>query len=135
MSLNKIPDSHHDLLRDDVRAYAYLATLMKDGSPQLTPVWFNTNEDHILINSQVGRVKDRNMRRRPRVALVIQDPEQPLRYIQIRGRVVDIIEEGARQHIDILAGKYTGKAFFKLQNPDDVRVIFAILPEHVQVDG
>lgn len=135
MSLNKIPDSHIDLLNDDVRAYAYLATLMKDGSPQLTPVWFNTNDDHILINSQIGRVKDRNMRRRPLIALVIQDPEDPFRYIQIRGRVADITEAGARKHIDILAGKYTEKAFFQLQSPDAVRVIYAILPEKVQVSG
>lgn len=135
MSLKVIPDSHIDLLSDNVRAYAYLATLMKDGSPQLTPVWFNTKDDNILINTKIGRVKDRNMRRRPRIALVIQDPEDPSRYIQIRGEVVDITEEGARQHIEFLAGKYTGKYFFQLQNPDDVRVIFYILPEHVQVSG
>lgn len=135
MSLKMIPDSHVDLLGDNVRAYAYLATTMDDGSPQLTPVWFNTDQDHILINTQYGRVKDRNMRLRPQISLVIQDPGDPLRYVQIRGRVVGITEEDAKQHINILAGKYTGKAEFKLPNPDVVRVIFSILPDHVQVSG
>jgi PPOX class probable F420-dependent enzyme len=98
-----IPDSHLDLIKDETRAFASLATLMNDGSPQNTPIWFNTDGTHILINSAEGRVKDRNMRRNPRVAVVITDPKDPYRYIQIRGKVVEITSKGAREHIDQLS--------------------------------
>jgi PPOX class probable F420-dependent enzyme len=104
---------------------------MKDGSPQLTPVWFNTDENHILINSAIGRVKDRNMRRDPRVAFVITDPKNPYRYIQIRGLIVEIITKGARDHIDILAKKYTGVDHYTSFTPNEVRVIYKILPENL----
>src|SRR5512135_1164587 len=103
--MKKIPDSHKDLLEDKARALAYLATLMPDGTPQLTPLWFNSDGKHILINSAKGRVKDRNMRARAAVALVIQDRKIDTRYIQVRGRVVDITEEGALDHIDQLSMK------------------------------
>jgi len=130
--LAAIPKEFHDLLREETRAFAYLATLMQDGSPQLTPVWFNVDEKHVLINTARGRVKEKNMRARPRVALLIQDPRRPLRYIQVRGRVVEIIEEGAFEHINYLSHKYDGKDFPK--RPGQVRVICKILPEHVQVN-
>jgi PPOX class probable F420-dependent enzyme len=96
----KIPESHRDLLRDDIRAFVYLATQMADGSPQVTPVWFNTTGEYILVNSAKGRVKDKNMRRHPMVALCIQDPANPYRYVQVRGKVVEITEEDADAHID-----------------------------------
>jgi len=129
--MKSIADKYQDLLRDEKRAFLHLATLMPDGSPQVTPVWFNTNGTYILINSAKGRVKDRNMRARPQVALCIQDPDDPYRYIQIRGRVVEIIEEGADAHIDALAGKYTGTPKYQLKSPGEVRVIYKILPESV----
>ena len=135
MSLTLIPESHADLLQDDVRAYVYLATVMGDGTPQVTPVWFNTNEDFILINSAKGRVKDRNMRQRSNVALAIQDPQNPYRYVQVRGQIVEITEDGARQHIDTLAGKYTGKSEYTLNDPNEVRVTYVLRPEKVQVMG
>ena len=135
MSIKLIPESHSDLLRNEVRAYAYRATIMGDGTPQVTPVWFNTNEDFILINSAKGRVKDRNMRQRSFIAVVIQDPNNPFRYLQVRGRIVEITEQGARQHINILAGKYTGKAEYKLNDPNEVRVIYMLRPEKAQVMG
>ncbi len=135
MSLKNIPESHSDLIDDETTAYAYLATIMQDGTPQLTPVWFNTNGEYILINSAKGRVKDNNMRIRPQVALVIHDPKDPYRYIQVRGKIVDISGEGARQHIDDLALKYTGKADYTLNDPDEVRLIYKLLPESVQVMG
>ena len=100
-----IPDSHLDLIKDETRAFASLATLMNGGSPQNTTIWFNTDGTHILINSAEGRVKDRNMRRNPRVAVVITDPKDPYRYIQIRGKVVEITTKGAREHIDWLLKK------------------------------
>ena len=104
-----IPESHLDLVKDETKAIALLATLMKDGSPQLTPVWFNMDGEYILINSAQGRVKDRNMRREPRVAITILDPADYYRYIQIRGRVIEMTTEGAREHINKLSKKYTGR--------------------------
>jgi len=128
-----IPESYLDLIKDETKAFASLATIMKDGSPQLTPIWFNTDRPHILINSARGRVKDRNMRRNPRVALVITDPNDPYRYIQIRGKVVEITSQGAREHIDRLSKKYTGKDKYTFGSADEIRVTYAILPESVSV--
>jgi PPOX class probable F420-dependent enzyme len=126
-----IPESHLDLLKNETKAFCSLATLMKDGSPQVTPVWFNTDGTHILINSAKGRVKDRNMRREPTVALMIIDPKDPYRYIQIRGRVVEITTIGARAHIDELSKKYTGRDKYTAGSADEIRVTYKILPEHV----
>jgi len=133
--MNKIPESHKDLLTDEKRAFAFLGTLMPDGRPQVTPVWFNTSGDFILINSAEGRVKDKNMRARPKVTLCISDPTNPYRYLQVSGKVVEIIEEGANAHIDALSGKYTGN--FKYQNyqPGVSRVIYKIKPERVDPHG
>ncbi len=126
-----IPDEYQDLLKAETKAFAFLATLMKDGSPQLTPVWFNSDGEHILINSARGRVKDRNMRRDQRIAVVILDPKNPYRYIQIRGKVAEITLEGAREHIDKLAKKYTGSAHYTSFTPNETRVIYKIVPENL----
>jgi PPOX class probable F420-dependent enzyme len=128
-----IPDSHLDLIKDETKAFASLATLMNDGSPQNTPIWFNTDGTHILINSAEGRVKDRNMRRNPRVAVVITDPKDPYRYIQIRGKVVEITTKGAREHIDWLSKKYTGRDIYTNGPADEIRVTYKILPESISV--
>jgi len=124
--MKTIPEKYHDLLKDEKRAFTYLATTMPNGSPQVTPVWFNTDGTHMLINSAKGRVKDRNMRARPRVALCIQDPADPYRYIQLRGRVVEITEAGADAHIDALAGKYTGTPKYQWGKPGEARVTYKI---------
>jgi len=126
--MKSIPEKYHDLLKDETKAFLFLATSMKDGSPQVTPIWFNHDEEHILINSAKGRIKDRNMRARPQVAFVIQDPADPYRYLQVRGRVVEIVEEGALEHIISLAKKYTGKPW-RGNGPDEVRVIYKIAVE------
>ncbi len=126
-----ISPAYQDLLKDETRAFACLATLMKDGSPQLTPLWFNSDGTYILINSSVGRVKDRNMRRDQRVALVIIDPKNPYRYLQIRGKVVEITTEGARQHIDALAKKYRGVDKYESLTPGETRVTYKILPGNI----
>ena len=126
-----VPDAFKDLLLDETRAFVYLATLMSDGSPQVTPVWFNTDGTNILINSAAGRVKDRNMRARPQVALVIADPKNPYRYVQIRGRIVEITQEGADAHIDALAGKYTGTPKYGNRRPGEVRITYKILPDKI----
>jgi len=126
-----IPENYQDLLEDETKAFACLATLMKDGSPQLTPLWFNTDGEHILINSAKGRVKDINMRRDPRVAIVITDPKDPYRYIQICGKVIEITIKNAREHIDALAKKYRGLDKYPSRSPDEVRVTYKILPERI----
>jgi hypothetical protein len=72
-----IPENYKDLLTDEKKAYLYLATVMKDGAPQVTPVWFNTDGEYILINSAAGRIKDKNMRARPNIAICITDPANP----------------------------------------------------------
>ncbi len=126
-----ISEQYQDLLKDETKAFGCLATLMKDGSPQLTPVWFNTDGKHILINSSVGRVKDRNMRRDSRVAFVIVDPKNPYRYLQIRGKVVEITTEGARAHIDALAKKYRGVDKYVGIDPNETRVTYKILPDNI----
>jgi len=128
-----IPESYLDLIKDETKAFGCLATLMRDGSPQLTPIWFNTDGTYILINSAIDRVKDRNMRRNPRVALVITDPKDPYRYIQIRGKVVEITTQGARRHIDRLSKKYTGRDKYISGSADETRVTYKIMPEHVSV--
>lgn len=117
------------------KAFANLGTLMSDGSPQVTPVWFDYDGHHIRINSALGRVKDKNIRRDPRVSLAILDPDNPYRYIQIRGKVVDITQKGADDHIDSLAQKYLGQAKYPYRQPGEVRVVYKIEPETVQTMG
>lgn len=133
--MKKIPESHQDLLKDETRAFAYLATAMRDGSPQVTPVWFNTDGDYILINSVTGRLKDRNMRARPRMALCIADPQDPYRYLQVRGKIVEITTEGAEEHIDILNLKYHGNPNYAGHSPKYPRVIYKVEPERVDGHG
>ncbi len=123
-----IPESHKGLLRDDVKAFAFLSTLMKDGSPQVTPVWFSWDGEYLLVNSAKGRVKDRNMRRNAYVALAIVDPRDMGCYLQIRGIVVEITTEGAWEHANQLAMKYTGQPWDG--DPGQVRVIYRIKPEY-----
>lgn len=130
-----IPESHRDLLTDEAMAFAYLATTMADGSPQVTPVWFDTLGESLRVNTVRGRTKDQNMTARPKVAMVIQDPRNPYRYVQVRGTVVEGTEEGAADHIDRLAGKYTGEAKYQWGRPEEVRIIYTIRPDAVHVMG
>ncbi|MDA1330163.1 MAG: PPOX class F420-dependent oxidoreductase [Chloroflexi bacterium] len=125
----KIPSSHRDLLDDESKAFAFLATLMLDHTPQVTPVWFNMAGDTLLINSSVGRVKDRNLRKDPNVAVAIMDLKHPNRYLQIRGVVSDITTDGAEDHIHQLSHKYNGRDFSIPEG--QVRVKYAILIKHV----
>ena len=129
-----IPENFHDLL-EQKKAFAHLATIMPDGSPQVTPVWFDYTNGKIRVNSAKGRVKTRNMSEGAPVALSILDPDNAYRYIQIRGRVGHVTEEGADAHIDSLAKKYLGKDKYPWASPDQIRVTFEIEPEKVQVMG
>lgn len=116
-------------------AFAHLATVMADGSPQVTPVWCDFDGTHIRINSAKGRVKDKNMRRNKRVALSIQDPDNAYRYLAVRGEVVEITEKAADAHIDALAKKYLGKDKYPFRQPGEVRVVYKIRPDRVLASG
>jgi PPOX class probable F420-dependent enzyme len=127
-------DQYLDLLKDK-KAFAHLATVMPDGTPQVTPVWFDYAGGAIRVNSARGRVKDRNMKEGASVALSILDPENPYRYMQIRGRVRKVTEDGAVAHIDALAKKYIGQDKYPWSKPGDVRVTYEIEPVRVQGMG
>jgi PPOX class probable F420-dependent enzyme len=129
-----IPDQYLDLLQQK-KALANLATVMPDGSPQVTPVWFDYKGGLVRVNSAKGRVKTRNMSEGARVAVAIVDPENPYRYIQIRGRVARVTEQGASEHIDSLSKKYLGKDKYPFGQPGEVRVTFEIEPTSTQVMG
>lgn len=129
----KIPDAFKEVLNK--RGFAHLATLMKDGSPQVTPVWYDFDGTHIRINSAKGRLKDKNMRRDKQVALSIQDPDNPYRYLAIRGNIDEITEDGADAHIDALAKKYLDKDRYPFRAPGEVRVIYKIRPDKVSTVG
>jgi PPOX class probable F420-dependent enzyme len=128
-----IPDKYRDLFTK--RAFASLATIMPDSSPQVTPVWVDLEGDLVIVNTARGRQKDKNMRRDPRVAMAIIDPENPYRYLEIRGRVAEITEEGADAHIDKMAKKYLGADKYPYRQPSETRVIFKIQPERVNTMG
>ena len=127
------PESHKDLLEDETRAFAILATVMDDDSPQATPIWFNISDGKIMFNTARGRVKEHNLARRPEFALVILDPDNPYRYVQVRGKVNET-EQNARQHIDALAGKYTGEADYK-NYQGETRVKYTVEPHSISVMG
>ena len=131
----EIPEKAQYLLKWETKAFAFLALTLKDGSPQVTPVWFDWDGSHLRINSAKGRVKDRNMRRTPRVALAILDPDNPYRHLAIRGRVVEVTEQGADAHIDALAKKYLGQDRYPHRRPGEVRVIYRVQPERVAAMG
>jgi PPOX class probable F420-dependent enzyme len=128
-----IPQQYLDLFGK--KAFAHLATIMADGRPQVTPVWCDFDGTTVRINSAKGRVKDRNMRRDPRVTLAIQDPDNPYRYLEIRGHVVEISEEGADTHIDSLAKKYLGVDKYPYRREGELRVMYKIQPDHTSTMG
>ncbi len=129
MTKYEIPEKYLDLFQK--RAFAHLATLMPDGSPQVTPVWVDYDGDFVLVNSAKDRQKDLNMKRDGRVALSIQDPDDPYRYFQVRGHVVEITDQGADAHIDKMAKKYLGQDSYPNRRPGEVRLIYKIQPENV----
>ncbi|HYP25485.1 MAG TPA: PPOX class F420-dependent oxidoreductase [Blastocatellia bacterium] len=128
-----IPENYKDLF--DKKAFGSLATVMPDGTPQVTPVWIDYDGTHLLVNSARGRRKDKNMERNPAVALSILDPDNPYRYLEVRGRVVEITEEGADNHIDKMAKKYLGKDAYPWRRPEERRVLYKIEPVRVSHMG
>lgn len=112
-------------------SFGHLATLMPDGSPQVTPVWVDHDGEYVLVNTEEERQKPKNMRNDPRVALSITDSENPYKGVAIRGRVVDMTHEGAKDHIDKMAKKYMGKDEYPYYQPDKARIIVKIEPQSV----
>ena len=127
--MKNFPQEYVDLLKDETKAYLFLATTMPDGSPQVTPIWFSSDDEYILINTNEGRTKDRNMKARPKIALVIQDPTTPYRYIQIRGEIAEFTTQGADEHINQLSLKYDDKPWKYREGQK--RIIFKIKPTHI----
>lgn len=128
-----IPESHRDLVSDDSKAIAYLATTLPSGAPLIAPVWFGVVDGHIAFFTGDDTLKSRNMKAQPQVSILLQDPEDPYRYVQIRGSYVESDPEGAREFLDMLSNRYIGKDY-----PDggsDSGVIIKIKPERVNVFG
>lgn len=123
------PEDFLALLNDESKAMLYLATINPDGAPQVTPVWFSFDGEYILINTNEGRAKDRNMKARPKVAMTIQDPNDSYRYLGIRGEVVGYTREGADEHINQLSLKYDNKPW--IPKAGQRRIIFRIRPVHI----
>ena len=117
------------------KSFGHLATLLPNGTPQTSPVWVDFDDTYVLVNSARGRLKDKNMRQRPQVALSIQDPDDPYRYLEVRGRVVEITEQSAEEHIDRLAKRYLGLDRYPYRQPGEVRVIYKIKPERTSTQG
>jgi len=129
MPATAIPNSHLDLF--EKKAFAHLATLMPGGQPQVTPVWVDFDGRYVVINTAEGRQKDKNLQRDRRVALSIIDPDNPYRYLEVRGQVAERSHNGADAQIDAMAKKYLGKDKYPFRQPNEVRVIYKIEPQHV----
>jgi PPOX class probable F420-dependent enzyme len=121
------------LLREP--SYGQIATLMPDGSPQVTQVWLDTDGTYVIVNTVATHQKVRNVRRDPRVAINVHDPLKPFRVANVRGRVVEITPEGADLHIDQLARKYLGADTYPFRRPGQQRVILKIEPQKVRSMG
>jgi PPOX class probable F420-dependent enzyme len=128
-----IPANYMDLFKKP--AFASLATLNPDGSPQVTPVWVDYDGKSVLVNTAKGRVKHRNLQKNPRVALTIADPENPYRYLGIQGRVTEMTESGADAHIDLMAKKYLNKDKYPFRQAGEERILLKIAPSRVHTMG
>jgi PPOX class probable F420-dependent enzyme len=129
----EIPENAQYLLKWETKAFAFLALTLSDGSPHVTPVWFDWDGAHIIINTARGRVKDKVLRRHPKVALAIAAPSDLYTYLQIRGQVDSETEEGGYEMICRLNEKYHGKYEFP-KRPGQVRVTYTILPEQAHFE-
>jgi len=128
-----VPPGHRDLL--DGPVYVQMATHMHNGSIQVNPVWCSFDGRHVLVNSAVGRVKDRNLRANPVVTILAMDPGNPYRWLEVRGTVDEFVTEGADEHIDDLAELYLKRRPYPFRQDDEKRVIYRIRPLKVQAFG
>ncbi|WP_148687292.1 PPOX class F420-dependent oxidoreductase [Candidatus Nitrosocosmicus hydrocola] len=126
---HELTDSAIGLLKG--KNIAFVASLMKDGGPQITPVWIDYDGQYIMINTAEGRIKQKNFQRDPRVAISIIDPTNPYNTVSIRGTVTEQVLEGADDHIDKMAKKYLGVDKYPFRSPGEKRVILRIMPEKV----
>jgi PPOX class probable F420-dependent enzyme len=129
--MNIIPESHRDLVSDDSKAIAYLATTLSDGAPVIAPVWFGIIDGQIAVFSSEDSLKAKNMRARPQVSVVLQDPDDVYRYLQIRGRYVNSISQGAREFLDTVSRRYIGKDY--PESTSDNSLLLLIQPERINV--
>jgi PPOX class probable F420-dependent enzyme len=129
-----IPTSHVDIL--EKTSFAHLATVMPDGTPQVTPVWVShENREYVLVNTARGRQKEKNIRANPKVGVSVLDPDDPYRYISVRGEAT-LTEDGAVEHINALTQKYMGKSEYPhLGDESGPRVIVRIPTDHVVTSG
>jgi PPOX class probable F420-dependent enzyme len=134
LRMASVPENYLDLLQQK-KAFASLATTMPDGTPQVTPVWFDYADGKLRVNTAKGRVKARNLKPGAAVALAVMDPDNPYRYVQIRGRVTSAAEDGADAHIDQLAKKYLGKDTYPFRQPGEMRIMYEIEPASVSGMG
>ena len=128
-----IPEKYADLF--EKKAFASLATVNSDGTPQVTPVWVDYDGTNVIVNSARGRRKDKNMTKNAAVSLSIMDPDNPYRYLEVRGRVAEITEDGADQHIDKMAKKYIDADKYPWRRQGEVRVMYKIEPLHTSQMG
>ncbi|HEV2108214.1 MAG TPA: TIGR03618 family F420-dependent PPOX class oxidoreductase [Thermomicrobiales bacterium] len=131
--LVEIPEKYRDLFERPI--VVSLATVLPDGQPQVTPVWCDLHEGHIRVNTAQGRRKHRDMVERPQVTVMALDPDNPFRYVEVRGRVVQITEEGADAHIDALAKQYLGVDRYPNHSDQETRVTCVIAPRLISAMG
>lgn len=134
MTSTSIPEKFLPVLTQK-KALAHLATVMPDGSPQVTPVWFLYKDGKFIVNTARGRVKDKNMSKNSHVALSIVDPDNAYAHIAVRGRINNVTEQGADANIDALAKKYIDKDTYPWRRPGEVRVMYEIEPVSVSAMG
>ncbi|MFO0580563.1 MAG: PPOX class F420-dependent oxidoreductase [Polyangia bacterium] len=130
---NVLSEQQINLIRG--KNFAYIGALSEDGSPQVTPVWIDWDGENIVFNTEKKRAKTKNLQSDPRVAVCISNSENPYQYVEVRGQVVGMTEEGADEHIDKMAKKYMGKDKYPFHKPGDVRVIVKIEPQKVFAMG
>ena len=129
--------SKNDIITDEIaklfqgKNFAFVATLMKDGSPQITPTWIDLENNMILVNTAEDRVKHRNIVRDPRVAVSIIDSTNPYNMVTVQGKVIEQTTKGADDHINKLAKKYLGVDKYPSRSPTEKRIIFKIKPDKV----
>lgn len=129
-----IPESHVDVFES--KSFAHFATMLPDGTPHVTPVWVDHEDrEYVLVNTARGRRKERNVRANPKVGVSVLDPEDPYRYISVRGEA-ELTEEGAKEHIDELAARYFGVDEYPHHGEESgPRVLIRIPTDHVSMSG
>ncbi|WP_049898258.1 pyridoxamine 5'-phosphate oxidase family protein [Halococcus agarilyticus] len=131
-----IPESFHDLFERET--YAHFATVMPDGTPQVTPVWvdYDVDADRVLVNTERGRRKEQNVTRETKVGLSMVDPDDPYRFVSVRGEVDELTEDGAVEHINQLARRYMDvEEYPGLEDEEGARVQIRIRPDDVVAGG